>query len=128
MHIVRTIVWVLLLIALTVFAAVNWDERATVQIWQNLVVETNIPAIVIISFLIGFVPMWLLHHTTKWQLKRRISSLEATARAAAHIPLATGSTAEPQPFPQPPLEPVTPAEHPAPLTARVDEYRPPNAT
>jgi uncharacterized integral membrane protein len=124
MHIVRTIIWVLLLVALTVFAAVNWDERATVQIWENLVVETNIPAIVIISFLIGFVPMWLLHRTTKWQLKRRIASLETTARAAAHIPLATGSSSEPDPA----AEPFTPAEHPAPPTARVDEHRPPNAS
>lgn len=126
MHIVRTIIWVLLLVALTVFAAVNWDERATVQIWENLVVETNIPAIVIISFLIGFVPMWLLHRTTKWQLNRRIASLESTARAAAHVPLATGSATATEP--QTVTETLTPAEHPAPASARVDEYRPPNAS
>ena len=128
MKIVRTIVWVVLLVALTAFAAINWDERATVKIWENLVVETNIPAIVVVSFLIGFVPMWLAYRGMRWQLTRRIARLEGTARAAATIPLATAPASEAEPVARPvAAEPVTPAEHPAPISARVDEHRPPNA-
>jgi lipopolysaccharide assembly protein A len=128
MQIVRTIVWVVLLVALTAFAAVNWDERATVKIWENLVVETNIPAIVVVSFLIGFVPMWLLHRATRWQLGRRIGTLESTARNAATIPLPASAASERDPVNN--AQPVTPAEHPAPISApvsaRVDEHRPPH--
>lgn len=110
MQIVRTIVWVVLLTALLVFSFANWDPTITVKIWRNLVVETKIPAIVIVSFLVGFVPMWLLYRANRWQLQRRIGSLEGTARQAATIPVAA-----PAPVAEREADPVaTPAEHPAP--------------
>ena len=107
MQVVRVIVWVLLLTALLVFSFANWDPPVTVKIWRNLVVETKIPAIVVISFLVGFVPMWLIHRASKWQLKRPIPPLEATPRAASQTPLPV-SEVEPAPL-------TTAAEHPAPL-------------
>lgn len=82
MQIVRTIIWVLLLVALLVFSIANWAPIVTVRIWEGLVVDTRIPAIVVVSFLIGFLPTWLYHQTSKWQLKRRIHALEANARTA----------------------------------------------
>ena len=100
--------WGLLLTALLVFSFANWDPTVTVKIWPNLVVETKIPAIVVISFLIGFVPMWLLYRANRWQAKRRMGSLAAQARPA---------TVDPDPV-------ATPAEHPAPLPAD-DLARPP---
>ena len=87
MQIVRTIVWVLLLVALLLFSIANWTD-VTVRIWQNLVVDTKIPAIVVVSFLIGFLPMWLYHRGSKWQWKRKVASLEAAARTAAATPVA----------------------------------------
>lgn len=92
MQIVRTIVWVLLLVALLLFSIANWDPIVTVRIWEGLVVDTKIPAIVVVSFLIGFLPMWLYHRAAKWQLKRRIASLEASARTAATTPVAPRHT------------------------------------
>ena len=41
MQIVRTIIWVLLLVALFVFSIANW-EPVTVRIWEGLVVDTKI--------------------------------------------------------------------------------------
>lgn len=92
MQIVRTVVWVLLLVALLLFSVANWDPTVTVRIWEGLVVDTKIPAIVVVAFLIGFVPMWLYHRAAKWQLKRRIASLEASARTAATTPVAPRHT------------------------------------
>ncbi len=86
MQIVRTVVWVLLLVALLIFSVANWEPAVTVNIWENLVVETKIPAIVIVSFLIGFVPMWLLQRGMKWHYRRRISSLENAVRVASETP------------------------------------------
>ena len=82
MKIVRTIVWVLLLVALLIFSVNNWNP-VEVKIWEGLVLETKIPALVIVSFLIGLVPMWLLHRTQRFYLNRRIASLETAARSAA---------------------------------------------
>ena len=109
MQIVRTIIWVLLLVALLLFSVVNWEPIVTVRIWENLVIDTKIPAIVIVSFLIGFLPMWLYHRAAKWQLKRRIASLESAARTAAATPVA-------------PREPVEEEDH-AGTERRGDEGR-----
>ena len=82
MQIVRTVIWVLLLVALLVFSIANWEPTVTVRIWEGLVVDTKIPAIVVVSFLIGFVPMWLYHRATSWRQKRRIHSLDASLHSA----------------------------------------------
>jgi hypothetical protein len=73
----------LLVVALLIFSINNWEKRIVVKIWENLVVETNIPALVVVSFLIGFVPMWLLHRASSWNYQRRINSLENAAKTAA---------------------------------------------
>jgi putative membrane protein len=88
MQIVRTIVWVLLLVALLLFSAFNW-KPVEVKIWEGLILETKIPALVIVSFLIGLVPMWLLNRAQKFALSRKISSLETAARTAATTPVVT---------------------------------------
>ena len=86
MQIIRTIIWVLLLVALGIFSWANWDPRITVYIWEGMVLDTRLPAIVIIAWAVGFVPLWLVHRTSKWQFRRRISMLETAMRNAAAAP------------------------------------------
>jgi hypothetical protein len=104
MQIVRTIIWVLLFAALLAFSFFNWDT-VEVTLWENLVLETKIPALVIVSFLLGLLPMWAYHRSVKWSLHRRIRSLENAARSNAlqkrHDP-AHGEA----------HEPVTPVQNP----------------
>ena len=94
MQIVRTIVWVLLLVALLLFSAFNW-KPVEVKIWEGLILETKIPALVIVSFLFGLVPMWLLNRAQKFALSRKISSLETAARTAATTPIVTAPAPAP---------------------------------
>jgi hypothetical protein len=94
MQIVRTVVWVLLLLGLVVFSIFNWVP-VTVTIWENLVLETKIPVLMIISFLIGLVPMWLYHRGSTWATTRRINSLENAAR------MGSGNMSAPTPTPAP---------------------------
>jgi len=96
MKIVRTIVWVLLLVALLIFSINNWNPVA-VKIWEGLVLETKIPALVVIAFLIGLVPMWLMHRASRWNNERRIASLESAARASAMTPAAPPTVRAPLP-------------------------------
>ncbi|MCR2834578.1 LapA family protein [Parerythrobacter lacustris] len=91
MQIVRTILWVLLAVALLGFSFLNW-KPVEVHIWDNLVLETKVPALVILSFLIGIVPMWLLHRGTKWRLERRIKSLENAFKANSVSAQRTGES------------------------------------
>lgn len=98
MQIVRTIVWVLLLFALLAFSFFNW-KPVEIQLWSNLVMETKLPALVVISFLLGLLPMWLLHRTTKWRMTRRVNALEAATTklsTPAPTPAPTAPTAPPR--------------------------------
>jgi len=107
MQVIRTIVWVVLLIALLIFSLNNWTT-VTVKIWEDLVWETRLPAVVVLSFLLGLVPMWLLHVTGKWRFKRRISALESVARqpSAALTTTQLEAAGEAAPIPRP--DPETP--------------------
>ncbi len=82
MQIIRTIVWVILLIALLLFSVNNWQD-VEVKIWEGLILQTKLPALVVVSFLLGLAPMWLLHKTAAWRLRRRIGTLENSVRAAS---------------------------------------------
>ena len=97
MGIVRTIVWVLVTIVLVLFARENW-QPVEVRIWSTLVLETKLPALVILAFLLGMVPTWLVHRAARWRLTRRIASLEAATARATVVP-------PPTPTPPVPAEP-----------------------
>ncbi|MEZ5682164.1 MAG: DUF1049 domain-containing protein [Erythrobacter sp.] len=104
MQIVRTIVWVLLLFALLAFSFFNW-KPVEVHLWSNLVLETKLPALVVISFLLGLLPMWLVHRANKWRMTRRVNALEA-----ATTRLATPKEPEAAPAAATPAEPANPVK------------------
>ena len=109
MKIVRTIVWVLLLVALLIFSGFNW-KPVEVKIWEGLLVETKLPALVVIAFLIGLVPMWLVYRASRWHYDRRIASLESAARSSAMAhPAPVGA-----PLPEEPRADLAPADEPKP--------------
>lgn len=91
MQIIRTIVWIVIAVALALFSLANW-QTVEVRIWEGLVLETKLPALVIVAFLLGLLPTWLLHKVTRWRMGRRISSLESTIAAQAPgTPLGTST-------------------------------------
>ena len=108
MQIIRTIVWVLVVVALGLFSLNNWNP-VEIKIWDSLILETKLPALVMASFLLGLAPMWLLAKAGKWRMSRRINALENSVRAnAAAPPLATSSQLEAAT----PATPVVPPESP----------------
>lgn len=82
MQIVRTILWVMLACAIMLFSFLNWNA-VEITLWDGFLVETKVPALVILAFLIGLFPMWLYHRSVKWGLDRRIRSLENSIKSAA---------------------------------------------
>ena len=100
MQIVRTIVWVVILVGIAIFSALNWDP-VEVTLWENLVLETKVPVLVIVAFLLGLVPMWLYHRTAKWTLNRRISSLENAVRSNSLSNRHSAPPSAPAPAPSP---------------------------
>ncbi|MCX7285341.1 MAG: DUF1049 domain-containing protein [Novosphingobium sp.] len=92
MAMLRTIFWVLVVAVLVAFTAANW-EPVEVRIWEGLLLETRLPALVIAAFLLGLVPTWLLYRATRWRLLRRITTLETQLNAKAAPSLTSTSLA-----------------------------------
>lgn len=86
MNMLRTIIWVLLTAVLVIFAMANWSP-VTVTVWPGQMLDTKLPLLILVSFLIGSIPMWIALRTTRWTLNRRLNDSErqlADLRAMAH--------------------------------------------
>lgn len=77
MQFLRTIFWVALAILGVFFALDNW-RPVTIYLWSDIVLDTPLPMLMLGSFLLGLVPMIVLHRATRWSLRRR---LDTTQRA-----------------------------------------------
>ncbi len=107
----RTIVWVTLVIIVLLFILFNAGNSADLNVWpkvgeeQPVIVAGPIWAFALGFFLLGFAPLWLLNRAQVWRLKRRIASLENSLRAASAVaPVVATETASTPATPQPASE------------------------
>jgi len=75
MQFLRTLFWVVLAVVAVIFAVNNWTQ-VTVNLWGGLQADAKLPVLLFAAFLIGLVPMYLLHRATRWSLRRRLESAE----------------------------------------------------
>ena len=102
MQFLKILFWVALAVILVLFAQVNWTV-VTLQLWGGLEADVKLPILVLFSFLLGFVPMLIVHKARVWSLKRR---LDAHVRQAAALATpAPTSPAVPATAPAPPHPP-----------------------
>ena len=66
-----------------IFSFYNW-RPVELTIWENMVLETKVPMLVLLAFLLGFVPVLAYHLSVKWALKRRIRNLENSLKTLAN--------------------------------------------
>jgi len=82
MRFLKTLIWVTVIVGLIVFATNNWVP-VSVSLWGGLRLDSKLPALVIAAFLLGFFPLYFVHRTMLWRMKRRIMSLEGNQRSYA---------------------------------------------
>jgi lipopolysaccharide assembly protein A len=58
-----------------IFAYNNWTP-VTVNLWGGVVLDTMLPLLLLLAFLIGLLPTLLLHRATRWRLRRKLDSTE----------------------------------------------------
>ena len=75
MQFLRTLFWVVLAVVAAAFAFNNWTQ-VTVTLWGGLRADAKLPALLLIAFLIGLLPMFVVHRATRWTLRRRLDSAE----------------------------------------------------
>ena len=85
MQFLKTVFWVLLAIVGVMFAFAN-SQRVSVALWSEMVVDTPLWMVALIAFLAGFVPMLVLHRTTRWTMRRRLDSANRALTETAVLP------------------------------------------
>ena len=85
MHFLRTIFWVLVAVAVALFAKANWTP-VTIKLWGDIIADVKLPVLLLIAFLLGWLPTWLVMRARLWNLQRRVDAFErnqATVLTAA---------------------------------------------
>ena len=82
MQFLKIVFWVLLAVLITLFASRNWSN-ATLNLWGDIQADVKIPILLLIVFLLGFLPTWLILRARIWGLDRRIEALDRNRAATA---------------------------------------------
>ena len=73
MQFLRTIFWVVLAVIVVLFCVQN-SQTVQVFLWGGLYWNPPLWAVVIVAFMLGFVPALILHRTTRWTLNRKLDA------------------------------------------------------
>jgi lipopolysaccharide assembly protein A len=75
MRFLSTLFWVLLAVIVVLFASRNWSD-VTLNLWGDIQADVKIPILLLIVFLIGFLPPWIIMRARVWGHRRRVEALE----------------------------------------------------
>ena len=75
MQFLRTLLWVVVAAFVAIIASENWRD-VTLDLWGNLQADIKLPVLLILTFLLGFLPTWLIMRGKIWRLKRRLGPEE----------------------------------------------------
>jgi len=84
MQFLKTIFWVILAVVAVVFSLGNWTP-VTLELWGDVQVDSKLPVLMIGAFLVGLVPMLIVHRATRWRLRKRLESTERALNEARGI-------------------------------------------
>jgi len=71
MQFLKTLFWIVIAVALAMFASNNWSD-VTLNLWGNLQADIKLPVLMIILFLIGFLPTYFVMRGRLWAMQRRL--------------------------------------------------------
>lgn len=87
MKFLKTLFWVLVAVVVALFASRNWTS-VTLNLWGDIQADVKIPVLLLVFFLLGFLPTWSIMRTRLWSHRRRIVALERSQEAASATPAA----------------------------------------
>lgn len=111
MQFLKILFWCLLAFVAAVFTFGNWT-MVTIRLWGGMEALINLPLLLLVTFLLGLVPMLLYHHTVRWRLRSRIAGSDRALEQAR----ATLDSLAPRPVvvPAPAAVATLPKDTPAP--------------
>jgi uncharacterized integral membrane protein len=81
MQFLKTLFWVLVAVVVVLFGVRNWTP-VTLNLWGDIQADIKIPILLLIVFLLGFIPTYLLMRTRVWSHRRKIDAFERSRTAS----------------------------------------------
>ena len=80
MNFLKTLFWVVLAVGLAIFATRNWND-VTISLWGSLQADVKLPVLLLLTFLVGFLPPFLILRGRLWSVRRKLALAERPAIA-----------------------------------------------
>ena len=89
MRFLTTVFWALVAVVAALFCSRNWFD-VTLNLWGDIHADIKVPVLLVLFFLIGFLPTWLIMRAKLWTARRRVEALERSRApaVAAEPPIA----------------------------------------
>jgi lipopolysaccharide assembly protein A len=94
MQFLKTLFWVLIAVVVALFATRNWSD-VTLNLWGDIQADIKLPVLLLVTFLIGFIPIWLILRARTWSMRRRIEAMERNRLASLPAEQSSNSEGEP---------------------------------
>ena len=98
MQFLKTLFWVMILVAGIIFSYNNW-QPVTVSLWGGMVLDTSLPFLLMVSFLVGFLPVLLWHRASRWHMSRKLDQAERALSDIRTVPTTPVVVTENEPLP-----------------------------
>ena len=85
MNFLRTLFWVVVAVSLAIFANRNWSD-VTLNLWGDIQADVKLPFLLLLTFLVGFLPPYFLMRSRLWSLKRKLALAERPAAVEPQAP------------------------------------------
>jgi putative membrane protein len=93
----KILFWCLLAFVAALFTYGNWNT-VPIHLWSGLIADVNLPLLLLVTFLIGFVPTQLYNMAVRWRLRQRLATAErqlVDTRAVLTAPAPVAAAPEP---------------------------------
>ncbi len=84
MQFLRTVFWVVLAVVGVIFSFNNW-QIVSIKLWGDIIIDTPLPILLFVVFMLGLVPALLLYRATRWTLTRKLDAANRSLSEALTV-------------------------------------------
>lgn len=96
MQFLKILLWVLLAFVAAIFTSGNWTW-VTINLWGGLVAEVNLPFLMLLTFLAGWLPTYFYFRAQRWRLAQRLNTAERVIAELKPAPVVLAADPPPAP-------------------------------
>ena len=95
MRFLATVFWALVAVIVALFWYRNWTD-VTLSLWGDIQADIKIPILLLIVFVLGWLPTWSIMRAKLWTFRRKLEAIERSrsSAAAAAVPAADAEESE----------------------------------